>query len=722
MQELPEHLFASPIFAHLDSAARAELASHTRQRQVDAGRLIVAEGAPADSMFVVLEGSAQVFTQHGAESPIVLARREAGEHFGEQALLPGRTGYRSASVLALTDVRLAEIPAVQLRRHLAMAPQLERELLELGNQQLRERLSRKCDALRFLDFGSDDQQRLGSAEFAPGQLLMRQGEAADCMHLIVSGDVEVYEEKGARRRMLHRLSAGLCVGELGLVNAKPRGASVRALTHVETLTVSAAHFHDLLTRSAGLRDHVKTLQRCLALHDDGDAAANGFMTQYAGLLDGAECVTTACRMDDARHVVASLLTASGTYHVDVTRPGPAALAGRRVLRYPHDGPAQCEISLVAVDLSAMVIESATAIAEWPDLRQLHRQVLADAPWSEAFIAGFLHNGRLPAATGAVQAGDADLLCGCMRVSYDSALSAVLSGCADVAELGRATGCGTVCGGCKPRLTAMLGETGCTPATLEEVIALTPDVRALRLQPRGGQAGAHRPGQHILLEGWIGGHWVRRSYTLSSAPRHGGSYEISVKREAHGVLSPWLFERAPGDPGLRVSEPRGAPLDLVAGRPLVCFVAGIGITPALSQWRAFADAGASTTGLLHYCARSAAQAAWLDELRSISSRMPGLELLLRETGREGRLSRNDVKGIVGRFQDAAFFVCGPGSFVADVCANIASCGVPPQRIESQHFDPAGAPAVQAAQSASGNSASGWLSRTAARLLGKKPPRS
>ena len=82
------------------------------------------------------------------------------------------------------------------------------------------------------------------------------------------------EEQGARRRMLHRLSAGLCVGELGLVNAAPRGASVRALTRVETLTVSAAHFHDLLARSAGLRNHVKTLQRCLALHDDSTAAAS----------------------------------------------------------------------------------------------------------------------------------------------------------------------------------------------------------------------------------------------------------------------------------------------------------------------------------------------------------------------------------------------------------------------------------------------------------------
>ena len=700
MIEDRERLFANRLFAHLDAASRDELASKAVERRFQAGQLIVAEGALADCLFVVLSGSVQVFTERGTGTPIVLARLDAGEQFGEQALLPGRTGHRGASVRALTSVVLAEISAALLRRHLASAPQLESELLQLGDQQLRMRTRLKCEAIRFLDFGPDDLARLGSEDFAPGQLLMRQGDPSDKLFLVTSGELEVYEEKGARRRILHRLSAGQCVGELGLATGTPRSASVRAMTPVETVTISAAQFHELLGRSAGLRDHVKALQRCLSLREHSAGGASGFLTQYAGQLDGAECITTACRMDDGRHVVASLLVGSGSYHVDITRPGAKPLSQPRTLRHPAEGQAACELTVSGLASGAFQLESATATAEWPDVRQLHRLALDDTPWSEALIAVLLRDGRLPAPATAQAADDPNLLCGCMRVSYQQGLAAVLSGCADLAELGRATGCGTVCGGCKPRLLPLLGDSVCAPATLEEVIPLTPDVRAFRLQPRGAQTARHLAGQHVLVEGWIGGRWVRRSYTLSSAPKAGGAYEISVKREPRGVFSPWLFERKAGELGLRISEPRGEALRAPAAAPLVCLVAGIGVTPALALWRELAERGAAASGLLHYSARTAEQAAWLDELRAIAARVPGLQLVLRETARQGRLSRNDVRAIAEQFAGAEYFLCGPESYLEELRTSLSACGVAAERIRSERFSPAGAPPRRATQGADG----------------------
>lgn len=680
----PERLFAHPLFQRVDAVGRAEVTAKVSERSFAPGRVIVSEGALAESLYIVLAGSVEIFTEPEPGKPVILAQRHAGDHFGEQALLPGRTGYRSASVRALTEVSVAEVPAGLLRRLLTVSPQLEAQLQRLGHTELQQRMRLKCQAIHFLNFGVEDLARLGSEDFAPGQLLIRQGDPSEKLFVILSGDVEVSEDKGARRRILHRLSAGQCVGELGLATRSPRSASVRAITRVETVTITEAHFHDLLERAPALREHVKTLQRCLSLREDNPGAATGFLTQYAGFQDGQECVTTACRMDDGRHVVASLLVLSGTYHVEVTRPGAAAGAARLV-RSPAAGEVACEVAVVTLADGSDRVESATAAAHWPDVRLLHRMVLDDSPWTGAIEQAFVEQGRLPPPGQAVAEDDPNLICACMRVGYDQALDAVLSSCADLAELGRVTGCGTVCGGCKPRLAQLLGDPGCAPVVLQEVVPLTDQVRALRLLPRASSGLTFKPGQHVWLEGWIGGHWVRRSYTLSAPPAAQGLLEVSVKLEPQGVLSPWLWDLRAGDKGLRVSAPLGQALFASeGGQPWVCLVAGIGITPALAAWRCWASDPNHPRSLIHYSVRTAEQAAWLQELQALAAADDHLQLVLRETARQGRLAQADVHALIKQHPRAHFLVCGPAGYLANTQAALDAAGVPASQIHSQRF--------------------------------------
>lgn len=700
----PAPLLAHPFFADLGDTARAELLAGAIERRFQAGQLIVREGAPADSLFVVLEGIVQAHSRPGSgpgNDTLILGRLGAGELFGEQALLSGPHGLREATVRAILDARLAEVPAKLLRRLVVLAPSLEQALQARGRERQQQRLQLKWQAIGFLGFAPDDLARLGSEDFAPGQLLMRQGDPSDRLFLLISGEVEVSEDQGARRRILHRLSAGQCVGELGLATGKPRSASVRALTPVETLTIAAEHFHDLLQRSAGLRNHVRTLQRSLALRQDDGGAGSGFMTQYTSHVDGAECVTTACRMDDGRHVVASLRVDTGSYQVEVTRPGPPGPL--QPLRHPAegDGPAT-QLTLMTDAQGQRRLVWASAAAGWPDVPLLHRLVLADSPWTDERVHGFVTQGRLPAPAQAPSADDPELLCACMRVSRQQALHAVLTHCADLADLGRATGCGSVCGGCKPQLQALLGEPGCAPAALTAVHDLAPGIRAFHLQLRRPAGTPWAPGQHVWLEGWVGGHWVRRSYTLSAPPRDDGTLQVCVKLEPAGVLSPWLFERQPGDPGLRVSGPQGEPLP-EAGvlQPLVGLVAGIGVTPLLAWWRHAAAGGVPVPCLLHYSVRSRAQAAALDELEQLAQQHPALQLQLRETARHGRLRPADVGALARAQPQANFVLCGPEGYLREVRDALRAAGVAPPRIHEQRFTPAGA--VPAAPAAAG---AGW----------------
>jgi CRP-like cAMP-binding protein len=59
---------------------------------------IVREGEAADAMYVILAGEVQIYTRNGDGREVTLARLEAGDHFGEQTLLPGSTGRGYASV------------------------------------------------------------------------------------------------------------------------------------------------------------------------------------------------------------------------------------------------------------------------------------------------------------------------------------------------------------------------------------------------------------------------------------------------------------------------------------------------------------------------------------------------------------------------------------------------------------------------------------------------
>ena len=67
-----------------------------------AGAVIIDAGAPADAMYVILEGTVEI--RIGEKS---IDTADAGEIVGEMALVDQNT--RSASVVALTPVRLARI-------------------------------------------------------------------------------------------------------------------------------------------------------------------------------------------------------------------------------------------------------------------------------------------------------------------------------------------------------------------------------------------------------------------------------------------------------------------------------------------------------------------------------------------------------------------------------------------------------------------------------------
>lgn len=78
-------------------------------------------------------------------------------------------------------------------------------------------------------------------QFPAGAKIIRQGESASSLFLIVDGEVQVtFVDAVGRRRVLSDLSAGSVFGELGTLMDRPRSAYVTALNDVVVLEIPAA--------------------------------------------------------------------------------------------------------------------------------------------------------------------------------------------------------------------------------------------------------------------------------------------------------------------------------------------------------------------------------------------------------------------------------------------------------------------------------------------------
>ena len=84
-------------------------------------------------------------------------------------------------------------------------------------------------------------QTLGKL-YRDGEIIVRQGEAGDCMYVIQSGEVEVLRRDNNQEYCLATLRAGDFFGEMALFEREERSATVRALGDVWVLTLEKKSF------------------------------------------------------------------------------------------------------------------------------------------------------------------------------------------------------------------------------------------------------------------------------------------------------------------------------------------------------------------------------------------------------------------------------------------------------------------------------------------------
>ena len=93
---------------------------------------------------------------------------------------------------------------------------------------------------------------MGEVRFAPGEVVFREGEPSRAVLLIRDGEVEVAKAAGAGEVVLGGIGPGEFVGEMGVIEGRPRSATVRARGEVRGEMLERRLFLERVSRDPRL--------------------------------------------------------------------------------------------------------------------------------------------------------------------------------------------------------------------------------------------------------------------------------------------------------------------------------------------------------------------------------------------------------------------------------------------------------------------------------------
>ena len=94
-------------------------------------------------------------------------------------------------------------------------------------------------------------------QFAPGALIVREGERDQCAYVVEEGRCAVYRTVAGRKDVLRTVGPGEVFGEVALFTSSPRIASVEAVTDVKAIVVTPESLAQELESTSWLRAFIR---------------------------------------------------------------------------------------------------------------------------------------------------------------------------------------------------------------------------------------------------------------------------------------------------------------------------------------------------------------------------------------------------------------------------------------------------------------------------------
>jgi CRP-like cAMP-binding protein/cytochrome P450 len=201
--------------------AMRERLDHVTARRHGPGEYIIRNEERADTFHVLIEGTVRVTS--GTDEQ--LATLVPGDHFGEVGLLG--EGHRTANCLAATRALVLEMSRDDFLAIVRNDDLVPGEIAAaLRQRYLTNRVHQAVPALT-----SERLRALagtGSLKpFEAGDIIIRQGDDADWFYILLTGEVVVLIEDANGTQQVATLQAGDHFGEIGILEARARTATVQ---------------------------------------------------------------------------------------------------------------------------------------------------------------------------------------------------------------------------------------------------------------------------------------------------------------------------------------------------------------------------------------------------------------------------------------------------------------------------------------------------------------
>jgi cAMP-dependent protein kinase regulator len=250
----PKQLPPIPLFSELPATDFARVLAALKLRRARPGQVLLAEGDPGQSFYVLARGAVTV--EKGGQ---VLATLHDGAIFGEMALVSASP--RTATVRAHSDCDLLEFD----RDVLVAASQSVATLAAALDKFTRERLLHNLLTTAPLFQPLDRQQRLDlmrrfrAHDVAAGVPLIEEGTAGQGLYVLMAGTAEVWKRDGAHRVLLATLGPGEVFGEISLLEGEPATATVSAASQCTVLFLAREVFERLAQAVPEVAEYVRDL-------------------------------------------------------------------------------------------------------------------------------------------------------------------------------------------------------------------------------------------------------------------------------------------------------------------------------------------------------------------------------------------------------------------------------------------------------------------------------
>ena len=255
----------------LSAKNQVQILSQLESERYAPGEVIIRQGDPAETFYIITRGEADVVAQYPGGEEIVLARLSAGQYFGEMGII--EKSPRSATVRATPD---ADVTVMQLDREIFAQVMHESNLTNEEMAHVVRQRAIEADLQRSLptlskELVADVSAELAIKSYSPGKVVVRQGDPADAFYIITRGDLEVVlENPDGREQIVERLSVGEYFGEMGLLENGVRTATVRAApdSEVTVMQLDGDVFAQVMSSSNLTRDDMAEVVRRRALENE----------------------------------------------------------------------------------------------------------------------------------------------------------------------------------------------------------------------------------------------------------------------------------------------------------------------------------------------------------------------------------------------------------------------------------------------------------------------